>query len=598
MAFYDCTVLDSLVLPAKLETLGHWTFERCFGLTSIVLPGRVSQIGKEVFGYCSSLRSITIPASLTSIGNLVFHHCDALRLIEVGWETGWSNPVDPFSIFSGSSSGIYIDDDSDNIINYTFPYSAATIVVPQGRKAHYENTYPWQSFGKVIPKAYPDTLFIKGVESLSDTLTVTTHLKWGVTTNVPWLTVSPATGAGSDSLVVTATANGSSDRYGVITLANQTPNGTNDTVRIMVEQEARPQLSLSEDTLTFAASGSTKQVDIIDYAGWTVTVPPADASWLTVSPPLGSVPATLSVTATLNANVARSSNVVVSNGIDADTLHVIQAANPALGVSPGSFSVGENTSTTTVTVTAFSEWTVSVNPADSSWLKVSATQGNGNGTFVVTSEHNEGAARTGTISVANYGSTATITVTQAVSTGLTLSSYNIAMGENASSTSVMLTGHVPWTLTIPPEAAGWLTITPASADASATLNITVAANDSTSRTADVIISNGSASTTLRVVQALGTSISASPGILSFAAVSMGNATIVVRSFIDWIATVPPDDSSWLRITAPQNTGIGRGEFTVTVFPNLGAQRSSVITIYNGITTKTITVTQPAGPINP
>jgi hypothetical protein len=597
MAFYDCTVLDSLVLPAKLETLGPWTFERCFGLTSIVLPGRVSQIGKEVFGYCSSLRSITLPASLASIGNLVFHHCDALRLIEVGWETGWSNPVDPFSIFSGSSSGIYIDDDSDNIINYLFPYSAATIVVPQGRKAHYEDTYPWKSFGKVIPKAYPDTLFIKAYEPLSDTLAVTTHLKWGVTTNVPWLTVSPATGAGSDSLVVTATANGSSDRHGVITLANQTPNGTNDTVRIMVEQEARPQLSLSEDTLFFAAGGSTQPVDVIDYAGWTVTVPPADASWLTVAPLSGSVPATLSVTAALNSTAARSSNVVVSNSDGSAILHIIQAANPALDVSPGSFSVGENQSTTTVMVTAFSEWTVSVAPADSSWLKVSATQGAGNSTFAVTSEHNEGAARTGTISVANYSATKTITVTQAVSTGLTLSAYNIAMGPNASDTSVTLTGHVPWTLTIPPE-ADWLTITPASSNASATLNIMVATNDSTSRTADVVISNGSASTTLRVVQGPSTSISANPVSLQFDAVSMGNATIAVRSFTDWTATVPAEHSSWLRITATQNTGSGRGEIRVTIFPNLGAARSSQITLYNGITTRTVPVTQSAGPINP
>ena len=52
-------------------------------METMILPANLESIGKEAFFYCKNLKQITIPAKTTKIGNNVFGSCDHLETINV-----------------------------------------------------------------------------------------------------------------------------------------------------------------------------------------------------------------------------------------------------------------------------------------------------------------------------------------------------------------------------------------------------------------------------------------------------------------------------------------------------------------------------------
>ena len=82
-AFCGCSSLSSIELPASLTSLGNYAFYECSSLESIDLPESLTSIGDNTFAGCSSLESIDLPESLTSIGNWAFWGCSSLSSIEL-----------------------------------------------------------------------------------------------------------------------------------------------------------------------------------------------------------------------------------------------------------------------------------------------------------------------------------------------------------------------------------------------------------------------------------------------------------------------------------------------------------------------------------
>lgn len=79
-AFQHCSTLQSVELPAWLDTIGDEAFSYCFSLHSIELPEGLEMIGNYAFFACYSLSGVTIPASVTEIGENAFLSCNALIL--------------------------------------------------------------------------------------------------------------------------------------------------------------------------------------------------------------------------------------------------------------------------------------------------------------------------------------------------------------------------------------------------------------------------------------------------------------------------------------------------------------------------------------
>ena len=82
-AFCFCHGLTSIDLPDGLTSIGDYTFSSCYGLTSIDLPAGLTSIGKETFRGCHGLTSIDLPAGLTSIGSSAFAGCTGLTSIDL-----------------------------------------------------------------------------------------------------------------------------------------------------------------------------------------------------------------------------------------------------------------------------------------------------------------------------------------------------------------------------------------------------------------------------------------------------------------------------------------------------------------------------------
>ena len=81
--FYGCSGLTSLTLPAGITSIGEYAFSRCSGLTSLTLPAGITSIDKYAFSGCSRLTSLTLPAGITSIGEFAFSYCSGLTSIYV-----------------------------------------------------------------------------------------------------------------------------------------------------------------------------------------------------------------------------------------------------------------------------------------------------------------------------------------------------------------------------------------------------------------------------------------------------------------------------------------------------------------------------------
>ena len=118
LAFSGCGSLSSIVIPASVTSIGDRAFFRCGSLSDIVIPASVTSIGRTAFSGCGSLSSIVIPASVTSIGDGAFSGCGSLSSIVI--------PASVTSIgnrtFSGcgSLSSIVIPDSVTNIGNGAF----------------------------------------------------------------------------------------------------------------------------------------------------------------------------------------------------------------------------------------------------------------------------------------------------------------------------------------------------------------------------------------------------------------------------------------------------------------------------------------------
>ncbi len=82
-AFWYCSSLTSVTIPAGVTYIGDYAFFNCSSLTSVTIPAGVTSIGEDAFCNCSSLTSVTIPAGVTSIGDYAFYDCSSLTAVTI-----------------------------------------------------------------------------------------------------------------------------------------------------------------------------------------------------------------------------------------------------------------------------------------------------------------------------------------------------------------------------------------------------------------------------------------------------------------------------------------------------------------------------------
>jgi hypothetical protein len=291
----------------------------------------------------------------------------------------------------------------------------------------------------------------------------------------------------------------------------------------------------------------------------------------------------------------REGRITITKGDSIRTIVVVQATNPRLNVSADSlFFDAYNSQYSTVTVTAFSDWTVE---KDTSWiiLTPASPYGDMSGTFTVRAEDNDSIVREGHITVTKGDSVKTIVVTQAANPYMGVSADGLFFeAYDSPDTIITVTAYSGWDITIVPATAVWLKLDRVSGSGSGTFTASAEPNDSTERTADISITNGDTIIIIPVTQAVNPRINLSTGNIGFGAESNREATIEVAAHTEWIVFVSSDAAEWLTVS--RESGSGRETFTASATANgRTLQRNGTITVSNGTTSQTIHVTQAGLP---
>ena len=77
-AFYSCSSLTGVEMPATVTVIGNYAFGRDYNLKRVNLPDGVTDIGDSAFWYCSGLTAITLDEGVRSIGANAFSFCTRL----------------------------------------------------------------------------------------------------------------------------------------------------------------------------------------------------------------------------------------------------------------------------------------------------------------------------------------------------------------------------------------------------------------------------------------------------------------------------------------------------------------------------------------
>ncbi|MGI5875006.1 MAG: leucine-rich repeat protein [Bacillota bacterium] len=90
-AFYGCSSLAEITLPASVRNIYYEGFAGCTSLKKIVVREGLEGFGQRVFWCCSALKEIWWPKSLTGIGSDAFSHVpQGLEIHYAGSESDWN----------------------------------------------------------------------------------------------------------------------------------------------------------------------------------------------------------------------------------------------------------------------------------------------------------------------------------------------------------------------------------------------------------------------------------------------------------------------------------------------------------------------------
>ena len=212
-AFQNCNTLDSIQIPTSVYTIGSNAFYGCSNLKKLSLPKYLNTIKDNAFANCSSLNSISLPATLSVIPNSCFSRCTGLSSITL--------PVSISTISSYAFDGctglnsIFIENSFPvNLTNYTSVFNSVIktsciLNVPYGTKARYLAANQWSDFTNIVEKSTGIFISSNKAELSSNpgssiTVDVKANVSWTASSNQSWLIVTPASGAGDNTLTFTS----------------------------------------------------------------------------------------------------------------------------------------------------------------------------------------------------------------------------------------------------------------------------------------------------------------------------------------------------------------------------------------------------------
>jgi hypothetical protein len=491
----------------------------------------------------------------------------------VAKDTSWIvlYPASPSGSIPGTFTVRTADNDSivrEGRITITKGDSVKTIVVTQ--------------YANPCLNVSADSLFFDASDSQDTTITVTAYSEWTVVKDTSWIILNTASPSGSipGTFTVRTEDNDSTAREGRITITK------GDSIKtIVVEQAANPEFSVSVDGFVVGVEGLQDTIiNVKSYTHWTATVP-AGVDWIKFVPespsPSGDKPGTFTVRIEANGSIARRDTITVSSETAIKKIPVEQAANPSMDVSADILFLEYDLTDTVITVTAYSDWDITIVPDTVVWLTVNPDSGSGSGTFIVSAEPNDSTERTADIRITNGDTTIIIPVTQAVNPNINLSAYNVAFGATSNrEATIEVAAHTEWIVFVSPDAAEWLTVNRGAGSGRETFIASATANDlPLQRNGTIIVTNGT--TTPQIIQVTQAGIppilSLSPDVIYFEPTVYLVDTIIVASNIGWtVSEITGEGAAWFTVN-PKH-GYLNDTLSITVQPNAGGSRRGMVII--------------------
>ena len=147
-AFYKCSGITSLSIPATVGYIGSSAFEDCTALTSLSLNDGLLSIGGSAFEGCSGLQTLSIPSTVNSISINAFKNCKGITDVYCYAVTV---PDTHFDAFDAA------------------PTEKSMLHVPANSVETYRTSWPWSDFKEIVPIEEEGPDAIQGVK-LSDDL--------------------------------------------------------------------------------------------------------------------------------------------------------------------------------------------------------------------------------------------------------------------------------------------------------------------------------------------------------------------------------------------------------------------------------------------
>lgn len=356
-------------------------------------------------------------------------------------------------------------------------------------------------------QASPTTLILN--EQNTGTITVTSNTSWAVFSSASWLTVLPAEGTNSGTLMVSATSDntGQAARTATVTISDKAGRKT---VTITVTQNPPPvsyYLNVDKNVFDFQAAGGESNCTVSSNEGWSVT---GTNDWCTATPTNGEEGATVvTINTQENTTISERSVTLLVTGKNSGSQQQIvvnqKGADPYLTVDKTTLSFDEGGGSDSFTISTNDEWSIS---GSASWCSLSSISGqNGTKTVTVTVNQNtSGSERSVTYVVKGKNSNVQREIiisqdaysdpsvigregygddTDFSSFTLSVSQTPLAFPAAGGNKSVSITGNDTWTAK---SDKAWCAVSPSSGSGSGTLTITVSKNTATSaRTATVTV---------------------------------------------------------------------------------------------------------------
>ena len=153
--------IQKIEIESGITSVGHFAFYKCSGVTSLTIPATVGYIGSSAFEDCTSLTSLTLNEGLLYFGGSAFEGCTGLKTLTI------PSTVNTISInaFKNCKSITDVYCYAENVPNTDYnafdetPTENSTLHVLVNSVDAYRASWPWSDFKEIIVIEIPTGIF-------------------------------------------------------------------------------------------------------------------------------------------------------------------------------------------------------------------------------------------------------------------------------------------------------------------------------------------------------------------------------------------------------------------------------------------------------